>query len=154
MFTESLTKTSDGKNIAWKATPGANDLTLANGLGAIVWTAAIPLIDCDQVNLLLSPTWGDLVDMRLRVQWSADVAVLRWCNDSFTTSAVAAGVNTVSANVNEWKIDPNVSTNALQLLFPVGAHYARLGVYSNGAPNAANVLLVDVERMRTNPTQQ
>ena len=125
MLIETMISTSDGKNLAWKATPGASDLTLANGFANIVYCVAIPVFDCDQVNLLFTPTWGDLTAMKVRVQWSADVTGKRWGWDTFVSISVAAGVNTLSANINEISIDPNVLN---------GPH--------------------QVERMRTNPTQQ
>lgn len=158
MLTDTLTKTSDGNNLRWAATPGANDLTLGNGFGSIVWTVAIPVFDCDQLNLLLSPTWGSSTAMKLRVQWSADVSGFRWCYDTFVTTSVASAVNTVTPNTNEWSLaptgTPTTTSDPWVILLPAIAHFMRIGVYSNGAPNAATLVRIDVERMRTNPTQQ
>lgn len=157
-----FTANVNGSNIfQWVQTPAGQQLQLLNGLANIVW-AEFSTMDCDEITLLCTNTiFANENAHAMRVQWSADVdpvfnpsASQRWCNDSFVTTAQAAGTNTVVPFINEWVFAAGANTigsGVIQL--PVAGMLCRIGVYCQGATAANQSFQVDVQPVRTTVTQ-
>jgi hypothetical protein len=123
---------------------GAN--ALGNGVANIVYTAAIPVYDVEQLGILLFPSGSTgpiSVSVVARLQWSADG--VNFVEEKLEQpNAVSGGVQQFPAVIKEW--GPN--TLSWPIWRPATAVYFKLGLYATSAPAAGDLVTTFVMLQR------
>jgi hypothetical protein len=133
-----------------------NEGALGNGVANITFTGYFATADCDEIALLVAPTFGDATSLVLAVQWNESTSAGAMSTtpiwDSSVTTSFAGTDNTVTSYRNLWNM-PSTQL-PFNILLPVSSSFMRVGAYSAGAPNAATLLQVFLTRQRTYGTQR
>lgn len=126
----------------WTQAAVAGTNTLGNGVANIVYTPAFALFDADQLGIQLVIVQAT-TNVIVRLQWSND-------NTNFieekieADAAPAGGIVQKSLYIAEW----GPQNLGILIPRPVACGWAKVGIYSNGAPTAGDDVNVLIARQR------
>jgi len=144
---------TNATTMRWMGTPVGGANQLAAGVAGIVFSAAIPIINTDQIAIEYAQVVKAAGSTTLRVQWATDQTIsvdYPFIYEKSMTFAIAAGVATYTVGISEWSL---TGVDATKILLPSVAHFCRIGIYAS-AVGATDDIRCSLTRLAGGNTQR